>query len=423
MVGTERRSNRKRSRWKRLRQRRWLFRGIVAAAIIVVLLVVLFGSVTIWPDLGAKGTAAMRVVLGDRITAKIEGAMLSTADWVHRVEYAMGIGHNRDPLGTPVSTTTTLEATTTTTTEVAANDGQAGATSSTLPSSTTTTEPPFRPSPVAPMGTLENEGQWQSYITDKYQRVVAYRTVLQPDKKRGYAHAVIVAIDLRHTYLHFVLGYEEPVSDHTFDRPGAIPKEDFQPGIILGAFNGGFQAKHGQFGAMADGQVALPARDDFGTIVIYKDGRVDLGAWGTDIQASPDMQAWRQNGPLMVSHGNINPHTADIDPQSWGYVFGGGVATFRSAVGLSEDRRTLFFVIGPSLTTGSMAAAMHQAGVWNGIQFDINRPWTRFDKAAFENDKLVPEPAVDGIAVGDYRLFRPYKRDFFYITVGAPPVG
>ena len=69
-----------------------------------------------------------------------------------------------------------------------------------------------------------------------------------------------------------------------------------------------------------------------------------------------------------------------------------------------------------------MAAAMQQAGVWNGIQLDINRPWTRFDKAVFENDKLVPEPAVDGIAVGDYRLFRPYKRDFFYLTVGAPPV-
>ena len=132
----------------------------------------------------------------------------------------------------------------------------------------------------------------RSYVL-LYKRVVAYRTALQPDEKRGYAHAVIVAVDLRHTYLHFVLGYEEPVSDNKFDRPGAIPKEDFQPGIILGAFNGGFQAKHGQFGAMADGQVALPARDGFGTIAIYKDGRVDLGVWGTDIQASPDMQAWR----------------------------------------------------------------------------------------------------------------------------------
>jgi hypothetical protein len=371
----------------------------------------------------------MRVVLGDRITAKIEGAMLSTADWVHRVEYAMGMGHNRDPLGTSASSTTTLEVTTTTavatttTTEVAVSDGQTRPTSSTLPSSTTTTERPFRPASVAPMGTLENEGQWQPYITDKYKRVVAYRTVLQPDEKRGYAHAVVVAVDLRHTSLHYVLGYEEPVSDHKFERPGAIPQEDLQPGIILGAFNGGFQAKHGQFGAMGDGQVALPARDTFGTLVIYKDGRVDLGAWGTDIKASPDMQSWRQNGPLMVNLGEVNPHTADIDPQAWGYVFGGGVATFRSGVGVSEDRQTLFFAIGPSLTTEAMAAAMQRAGVWNGIQLDINRPWTRFDKAVFKNGKLVPEPAVDGIAVGDYRLFKPYKRDFFYLTVGAPPAG
>ena len=401
--------------WKRLRKRRWLFRGLVAAVVIVVLLVILFGSITIWPDLGAKGTAAMRVVLGDRITAKIEGAMLSAEDWFHHVEYTLGMGHNGNPLGTapvapPASTVTTPSPRTTTTTEVASNDGPAPA------STTTTTEPMFQPAALTPMGSLDNEGQWQPYITDQNQRVVAYRAVLQPDKARGYAHAVIVAVDLRHTRLHFVLGYEEPVSDHKFDRPGVIPARDLQPGILLGAFNGGFQAKHGRFGAMADGQVALPARDGLGTIVIYQDGRVAMGAWGTDILPSADMQAWRQNGPLMVSNGEINPHTADFDPSAWGYVFGGGVATFRSGVGLSQDGQTLFYVIGPSLTTQSLAAALHQAGAWNGIQLDINRPWTRFDKAVFTNGKLTIEPAVDGIAQRDYRLFERYKRDFFYLT-------
>jgi hypothetical protein len=404
------------SRWKRLRQRRWLFRGLLAMAIIVVLLVVLFGSATVWPNLGAKGTAAMRVVLGDRITAKIEGAMLSAGDWFHRVEYSMGLGHNQNPLGISVSTTSPPSGSSTTLASTTANDAQTRTSSP-----PTTTVPVFRPQSLTPMGTLENEGQWEPYITDKYQRTVAYRTVLQPDKSRGYAHAVIVALDLRHASLHFVLGYNEPVSDRKFDRSGVIPAQDFQPGILLAAFNGGFQAKHGHFGAMADGQVALPARDELGTLAIYTDGRVDLGAWGTDIQESPGMQAWRQNGPLMVSHGDVNPHTADYDPQSWGYVFGGGVATFRSGVGISQDRQTLYYVIGPSLTTQSLADAMHQTGVWNGMQLDINRPWTRFDKAVLTNGTLVPEPAVDGIAVGDYRLFRPYKRDFFYITVGAPP--
>ena len=425
------------SRWKRFRRRKWLFRGTIAAATIIVLLIILFGSAMVWPSVGAKGTAAMRVVLGDQITAKIEGAILSAGDWFHRVEYSMGVGHDADPLGADTSTTTVLAAGTTTTTMEAANTGttpgtgvnggQPGSSGTgngpgASPSTTTSTEPPFAPAALTPMGSLDNEGRWQPYITDQYQRVVAYRTALQPDAGRGYAHAVIVAMDVHRAQLHFVLGYEEPVSKNRFDRPGVIPAQDFQQGVLLGAFNGGFQAKHGQFGAMADGQVALPARDGLGTLAIYSDGSVDLGAWGTDIQASADIASYRQNGPLMVSHGEVNPHTADFDPKDWGYVFGGGVATFRSGLGISKDRQTLFYVVGPSLTTQSLAAAMRQAGIWNGIQLDINRPWTRFDKALFVDGKFKIQPAVDGIAQGDARLFHAYKRDFFYLTAGPSPV-
>lgn len=400
--------------------------------VVLVLLMVLFGSVTIWPNLGAKGTAAMRVVLGDRITARIEGAMLSLSDRVHGVEYSLGMGHNQDPLGaaaaTPVSPTTeppgngTSSVTAASTPSGSTADGDAGS----VPATTTSVAPvesPFKPVALTPMGTLDNEGQWQPFITDQYQRVVVYRTALQPDKSRPYAHAVVVAMDLRHVSLHFVLGYEEPVSPNKFDRPGTIPSQDYQPGVLLAAFNGGFQAKHGHFGAMADGQVALPAIDGLGTLAIYQDGSVDVGAWGADIQPGSAMRSWRQNGPLMVSHGSINPHTADFSPASWGYVFGGGVATFRSAVGISQDRQTLYFVVGPSLTTTSLAAALKQAGVWNGMQLDINRPWTRFDKAVFVGGKLTIESAVDGVAMNDQRLFHAYKRDFFYITAGGPPAG
>jgi hypothetical protein len=427
-----RRATRGPSRWKRFRQKRALFWTSVVVAAVVVLLIVMLAAASVWPDLGAKGTAAMRVVLGDRITAKIEGAMLSTSDWIHGIEYSLGIGHNRDPLGSTGSTASTSAADSPQPTIPGAGAPSVGSTTSTTgaavsrPPGTATSptfaaEPPFRPAPLPPMGSLDREGQWQPFITDQYQRVVAYRTALQPDKSRGYAHAVIVAIDLRHTRLHFVLGYEEPVSPNQFARPGIIPTQDYQAGVLLAAFNGGFQAKHGQFGAMADGQVALPAREGLGTLVIYKDGSVAVGAWGTDIQSTPNAQSWRQNGPLMVTQGTVNPHTSDFAPKDWGYVFGGGVATFRSGVGISRDRQTLYVVVGPSLTTSSLAAAMAHAGIWNGIQLDINRPWTRFDKAIFTNGKLGIQSAVDGVAMGDTRLFNRYKRDFFYITTGAPP--
>ena len=64
---------------------------------------------------------------------------------------------------------------------------------------------------------------------------------------------------------------------------------------------------------MADGQVALPARDGFGTIAIYKDGRVDLGVWGADIQASPDMQVWAGQ---RSADGNLKGTSTRIRPTS-----------------------------------------------------------------------------------------------------------
>jgi hypothetical protein len=271
------------------------------------------------------------------------------------------------------------------------------------------------------MGTLQDEGQWTPYLVDQQGRTVAYRTVLQPDKTRPYALAAIVAIDTQRVRLHFVLGTQEPVSSEKIARPGKIPGTDLVSGSILAAFNGGFQAKHGQFGAMADGVVALPARDGLGTLVIYKDGHLDLGVWGTDVTQTPDMESWRQNGPPVITRGVINAHTSVNDTQDWGIGLKGVVATWRTAVGLSKDRRTLYFVIGPSLTIGALASAMQQAGIWDGLQLDINKSWTRFDKATFKNGKLVAAPLLPEI-IQDNRLFRAYKRDFFYLTA-APTAG
>jgi hypothetical protein len=397
--------------FKRLRRRRWLFRSLIVVVVIVVLFVILGGAVTIWPDFGAKGIAALRVVIGDRAATAFEGFVLGVQDWFHHVEYSLGIGHAQNPFasGSGVSSSTLPATPTTTASTAQTGSGNVDATT------TSTTEPPWQPAPVQAMGTLEGEGQWTPYIVDEGGRTLAYRTALQPDKKRPYALAAIVAIDTQHVRLHFVLGTEEPVSPDKITRSGKIPKSTLVAGLILGAFNGGFQAKHGQFGAMADGVVALPPRDGLGTLVIYKDGHLDLGAWGTDVTQTPDMESWRQNGPLVIAHGVVNPHTSVNDTQDWGTGLKGAVATWRSAVGLSQDRHTLYFVVGPSLTIGALAAAMHQAGIWDGLQLDINKSWTRFDKATFKKGKLVAVPLLPEI-IQDNRLFQTYKRDFFYLT-------
>jgi len=51
---------------------------------------------------------------------------------------------------------------------------------------------------------------WEPFIQDTQGRTVAYRTFVQPDADRPYALTGIVAFDLDHIRLHFVLGFADP---------------------------------------------------------------------------------------------------------------------------------------------------------------------------------------------------------------------
>jgi hypothetical protein len=409
------------SRMRSTRKGRWWFRGLVALLIVVVVFVALVAAIAISPGFGAWGAEAMRAVFGERATAAFEGFVLSVQDLFRRFTYALGIGREKDPFAsaTDDSAATTLPVSTTTTTvppTTTSEGGSDGTVSTTTESTTTsTTEARWRPPDLEAMGTLDNEGAWAKYLVDSSGRAVGFRTALQPDPKRGFAVAAIVAMDLKYSRLRFLLGSEEPKSETKLERTGTIPKTDFQPGRLLAVFNGGFQAEHGAFGAMADGAVALPPRPDFATIVLYKDGRVAIGAWGSDIIPSDDMESWRQNGPLIISGGRLRPEVENSDPRVWGFVYGGGVAAWRSAVGLSKDGRTLYFVAGPSLTIESLAAAMLRAGIWQGFQLDINHAWTIFDKIVVKKGKLGVQALMDGMH-DDERMIQGYKRDFFYLT-------
>jgi hypothetical protein len=375
---------------RRSRRNRWIFGSLIALLVIVLVFVLLSVAIAIWPGFGAWGAEVLRHVLGARATSAIEGFFLQVADAFRRLGSHLGIGEAENPFTT-------------------------GAALGAATATTTAADPPWKPSALQPMGGLRDEGVWFPYLVDSSGRTVAYRTALEPDQRRNFAMAAVVAVDLARTRLHFVLGYSEPRSKAKFPRPGNIPTGDLYSGDVLAAFNGGFKAENGHFGAMSEGNVALPPKWGLGTIVMYKDGMVAVGAWGTDFTESPDMQSWRQNGPLLVSDGKEGPEVKNGSTRIWGDVYGGYIAGWRSAVGISQDGGTLYFVMGPGLTIGALAAATIRAGAWDAIELDINRAWTRFDSIAIVEGKLTSEPLMDGYP-DDNRLLRDYDRDFFYIT-------
>ena len=424
-----------------MRMLRFFFspRGLLVLVLIAALGLGLAGSgiyamTNIWPGLGAHAIEVLRQIIGTEAAAELETLVFELQDQLKQLQYQVSgnqpqapwevssagptahavpatAGHAPNPLSLPTPTPLPGE----TFGAHVVTPGQV-----TMPAQATTPEPPsWQPAPVLPNGSLQGEGQWSAYLSDEANgRVVAYRTFLQPDAARPYALVSIVAFDLEVTRLHFVLGLEEPSSPVAVRRSGSIPEADKQAGVLLAAFNGGFKTEHGHFGVGVRGVTVLPPRQGLATLAIHSNGQLQLGAWGTEITDSPDIVAWRQNCPLLVHNGEINPHTADNAPQDWGYTVKGGTATWRSALGLSADGRTLYYAVGPSLTLPVLAQSMATVGAANAMQLDINPYWTHFDAFTADGGQLQPDPLLAAMkGQADNRFLKPFSRDFFYVTL------
>jgi hypothetical protein len=363
-----------------------------------------YAAVNVWPNLGARTVDLARAVFGDQIVAQVENLVLTSQDQLKQIKYHVTRAQPVAPWQSGNPGVSSLQ-----------NDpSQAGS----IPASPQAHQAWVLAS-VPPLGTITGEGQWTPYLWDTAGNVVAYRTFLQPDPKRPYALVAVVAFNIDATRLHFVLGYDEPKSKITITRPARIPASDMQPGRILAAFNGGFKAQHGHFGVMLNDVTLIPPRDGFGTVGIYDDGKIVLGAWGKDVNASPHLIAYRQNGPLIVQDGTVNPRTAVTDPQDWGYTTYGDTATGRSSLGISSDGKVLYYAVGFNLTLPALARAVQRVGAYQAIQLDINNYYTHFEAIQFDGkNKPKAVPLLDQMkGPGDHRYLTIDSRDFFYVTL------
>jgi hypothetical protein len=290
---------------------------------------------------------------------------------------------------------------------------------------------------------------WQAFGSSLSGAPVMAWASLNPDPGRPYAQVALIRIDLLQTQLHIVPGTVEPVAAEgvpTFLRPGMIPANELSGGNLLAAFNGGFKAIHGGYGMMVNGITILPPKDGIATVALYRDNSVRIGAWGREITATSDLIAYRQNCPLLVDAGQINPSVTNSRSEEWGYTvsnlitmfdqlhlgfayregeWGGytvhnSVATWRSGLGVSRDGRFLIYAVGDSLTVESLARALQEAGAYYAMQLDIHRYYTRF--VTFEpvrNPSGYPVAAVkllDQMESDATQFLAPYTRDFFYVT-------
>ena len=306
------------------------------------------------------------------------------------------------------------------------------------------------PPPMEPMLSppLEGEGKWRLLDDDPFIRknpgapAPFVTSFIRTDQKRSYSQIFVLIWDPRQVALHAMSGTLEPKSATGETGPGVVPRKPEVMGRLVGGFNGGFQATHGEFGMMADGVVYLPPKPYSATVAELVDGTTAFGTWPDSETVPDDIKSFRQNMTPLVMDGTINPYKRDW----WGGVPPGWTdesRTTRSAVCMTREN-FVAYLYGSSIDADHLALAMQRARCTYGIHLDMNPGHTGFEfyKAAPASElppldrKLDPQweaegnvPGMDGWRFRGRRMLRYMglmnfpryisreSRDFFYLTL------
>lgn len=209
------------------------------------------------------------------------------------------------------------------------------------------------------------------------------------------------------------------------------PIEPAQAASLVAAFNGGFKMRDAHGGYYTEGRTVYALRPGAASLVIYANGSVNIGAWGSDVSMTSQVVAVRQNLVPLVAAGRPTA-AADGRWQAWGATCGatscassvpGIEHQWRSGLGITADG-ALVYVVGPALDPLQLAELLVRAGVVRGMQLDINPYWPVFVSyapgrrglaAPANGSKLLP-----GTEQGPATFFEPsWARDF--ITMSARP--
>ena len=267
----------------------------------------------------------------------------------------------------PTTSTTTKPATTPATTT---STSQAPKTPVPLP-----TPAPLIPfTSPAPVG----EGAWTAAGRPVSGIPAVYETTLVPPG--GTRAAGIAWMDTRLLRAQLYSGSKSP-GGGPFEF--TAPVQPAQATTLVAAFNGGFMMNAAQGGYYTEGRTVVPLVAGAASLVIYANGSVTVGAWGTDVSMTPDVVAVRQNLVPLVAGGQPTAQATSPDWRAWGATCGAtscsstvpGIENqWRSGAGVTADG-ALVYAAGPALTPLQLAQLLVHAGVIRGMELDINPNW------------------------------------------------
>ena len=384
-----------------------VFSGILTILVALLLLLTLVPVFS--PSTGANMADMLRSVVGPGPVALLESVSYKFQDVFNQVRYQVSgdqsqiafSDHSQDPIApTPAPPT-----------PAPGNDQNAPGT-------------PVVPAKVFNVVLDGPPVGWQAYgpYVDGFPAMAHALEML--DAQRSYTAIALVRIDLSRLQLHMMPGIVEPA--HPSGIAKAIPDLGMVPPAdqshLVAAFNGGFKQVHGYYGMMTDGVTLLPPKPGIATVALYQDGRVQIGAWGTDIVQTPDLVAFRQNCPPLVEAGQVNPDLYQDNRAAWGTT-GNSDITWRTGLGITQDGHYLIYAVGNGTSAVTLAEGLKEAGAYMAMQLDINQYYAHFYTYQAEGApnasaaiQMTGNRLVAEMVNNPHLYLTPYPRDFFYLT-------
>ena len=134
---------------------------------------------------------------------------------------------------------------------------------------------------------------------------------------------------------------------------------------VAATFNGGFRLDASRGGYYTEGRTVKPLVAGRASLVVFADGHVDVGMWGRDETATPNVVSVRQNLDLLVDHSQLTPGVTASSSHEWGATLGNHVFSWRSGVGV-DARGNVIYVAGPGLDVETLATILQRAGSVRG---------------------------------------------------------
>jgi hypothetical protein len=309
--------------------------------------------------------------------------------------------------------------------------------------------PDWPPLPIEPLlnPSLTGEGVWVSLAEELIAAeqpgapspfVFAF---IRTDRERPYIQTSISLWDPRRIRLHIVAGTEEPKSMTGELGSGLVPRDPKVLRRFVAAFNGAFQAVHGEFGMMERGRVQLPPKPYAATVATWPDGTAALGTWPPETAIPTELVSYRQNLTPLVLDGQVNPYRNTW----WGGVPLGWEAearTVRSGMCLTAEGFLAYFY-SPGIDPEALGQAMLRTRCTYGVHLDMNAGHTGFEFYRVEPAGKLPDlgraldlmweaqGSVSGVPGFEFvsrlmvrkmplmnfpRYVHSTSRDFFYLT-------